>query len=137
MFRPLLHYLLYSNTIHLLYNIHMHIHLNILHYTFSDMFRPWLSHYQGKKIQGVTHDIWLYIYVIRAYLMYFYMYVQSTVAQVTNLFNLYLEPPYLACGGVHDFHSLMKIYTYITCQIPWILPPRWWFNQGRNMSEKV
>jgi len=44
--------------------------------------------------------------------------VQGTVAQDTNLFNLRRVPPYLVRGGVHKLLSLMKMYTYITCQIP-------------------
>jgi hypothetical protein len=43
----------------------MYIHLSILHYTVSDCFDFWLSHYQGDKIQGVTHAIRLYTSIIR------------------------------------------------------------------------
>jgi hypothetical protein len=47
-----------------------------------------------------------------------FLHVQGSVAQDVNLFSLCLVPPYLVRGGVQEFHSVMKMYTHITCQIP-------------------
>jgi hypothetical protein len=52
-----------QNTLVRLYiYIYTYTHLVILHSIVTDMFRLWLSHHQGDKIQGIVHDIWVCIF---------------------------------------------------------------------------
>jgi hypothetical protein len=46
-------------------------------------------------------------------------------------------PQYIIDGGVHELHTLMKTYTYISCLFPCILSPWWWLNRSRNMWKEI
>jgi hypothetical protein len=139
MFRALLQYLLHSNTLHLLYNVHM--------YEYNWPFYITLS-------RTCFDPNWVIIRAIKfepLRMIYDYMFLllegNSSISACTwycgtrKKFVQSESSTAISCTWkgtwVHGFHSLMKMYTHITCQIPRIVPPWWWLNQGRNMSEKV